>query len=113
KYLAKGTHAELQMGAISGLADVDRQEVPGLLLAGMEYFPTTNRKLALDALLRNDARVAALLDAVESGKVKAAWFSEEQKRAPQGLSSKARKYPHEDPIAPKIDMPIDPAFSPR
>ena len=29
KYLAKGIDAELQMGAISGLADVDRLDVPG------------------------------------------------------------------------------------
>ena len=51
----------------------------------MEYYPATNRKLALDALLRNDSRVTALLDGVEQGKVKPVWFSEEQKKKLQGL----------------------------
>ncbi len=85
KYLAKGTHAELQMGAISGLADVERPEVAALLLGGIDHYPATNRKLALDALLRGDARVAALLDAIEQGIVKAAWLTEEQKKLLRAL----------------------------
>lgn len=72
KYLAEGTNAELQMGAVSGLADVRAPQVGPLLLSGISHYPPTNRALALDALLRDDSRVAALLDATAAGKVSAA-----------------------------------------
>lgn len=55
-YLKKGTNAELQMGAISALADIDRPEVARLLQAGLDHFPPGNRKLAEEALKRMAAR---------------------------------------------------------
>jgi roadblock/LC7 domain-containing protein len=70
KYLAKGTHAELQMGAVSGLSDVDAKPAAGLLVDALAHLTGQNRKLALEALLRTADRAAALLDAVEAGKVK-------------------------------------------
>src|SRR5581483_11033210 len=69
KYLAKDAPAELQMGAISGLSDMDAPPVAVRLIAGLEGFTPANRALALDALLRTDARTAALLDALERGRV--------------------------------------------
>ena len=69
RYLAKGTHAELQMGAVSGTADVDAPGATAALVDAVPHLPPENRNLALDGLLRNEARVAALLDAIEAGKV--------------------------------------------
>jgi hypothetical protein len=84
KYLAKGTHDELTMGAISGLSDVDSPRVAPLLLGGLGHFSAGNRKLALDALLRTDERAGALLDALEAGKVKRGQLSAEQVKALKG-----------------------------
>jgi hypothetical protein len=81
KYLAKGVHNELQMGAISGLSDVESSKVVELLLAGMSHYSPGNRKLAIDALLRTEARTVALLDALEQGKVKEDYLNEAQVKA--------------------------------
>src|SRR5262249_3570344 len=81
KYLAKGTDNELAMGAISGLADIDSPPGASLLLAGLSHSSRGNRKLAVAALLRTAARTAALLDALEAGKVSRALLSEEQVKA--------------------------------
>jgi putative membrane-bound dehydrogenase-like protein len=67
KYLAEGVHDELQMGAISGLADVRSPQVGPLLLSRIGGYSPQNRELALDALLRDDLRIAALLDSVAAG----------------------------------------------
>jgi hypothetical protein len=63
-YLKPGVHDELQMGAISGLADVEHDQVAGVLLEGLNRYAEENRGLALDALLRTDDRCRTLLDAV-------------------------------------------------
>lgn len=69
KYLAQGVNDELQMGAVSGAADVRAPQAGPALAAGLGYYPARNRELALDALLRDESRMAALLDAVAAGKV--------------------------------------------
>jgi putative membrane-bound dehydrogenase-like protein len=89
KYLAKGVHDELQMGAISGLSDATSPQVAPLLLAGLEHFSAGNRKLAVDALLRTQARTAALLDALEQGKVKPTVLAESHKQALRTLKDDA------------------------
>ncbi|MCC6417595.1 MAG: neutral/alkaline non-lysosomal ceramidase N-terminal domain-containing protein [Gemmataceae bacterium] len=89
KYLAKGVHPELQMGAISGLSDVESPEVARLLLAGLGHYSAGNRKLALDALVRTDVRAAALLDALEKGQVQRAHLTEAHVRTLRGLQDKA------------------------
>jgi hypothetical protein len=71
RYLTKGVDPELQQGAISGLSDV---RAPGAvvaqaLLSGFGHYSPNNREFALDALLRDDARALALLDAVQDGRV--------------------------------------------
>jgi putative heme-binding domain-containing protein len=87
KYLKKGVHPELQMGAISGLSDVDSPRVAPQLLSGMDYYSAENRKLALDALLRDDMRVAALLDALEQGHVKPSVLSPDQQKTLRSLKN--------------------------
>jgi putative membrane-bound dehydrogenase-like protein len=96
KYLAKGTHDELTMGAISGLSDIDSPRVPGVLLEGLGRFSVGNRKLAVDALLRTDDRTTALLDALQAGKVSRALLSAGQVKAlrqhkNQALRARAEK----------------------
>jgi putative membrane-bound dehydrogenase-like protein len=81
KYLAKGVHDELQMGAISGISDVDRPQTAQLLLDGLGHFSAENRGIALNALLRTDQRVAALLAAIEQKKVDPAKLSSAQRKA--------------------------------
>ncbi|MFO0849369.1 MAG: neutral/alkaline non-lysosomal ceramidase N-terminal domain-containing protein [Gemmataceae bacterium] len=71
KYLAKGTHEELQQGAVSGLVDVDAPEATAALVAALAYLTGENRELAAVGLTRTPARAAALLDAVERGQVAA------------------------------------------
>jgi putative membrane-bound dehydrogenase-like protein len=79
KYLARGVHEELQMGAISGLSDTTSPQVAPLLLGRLEHFSAGNRKLALDALLRTEVRTAALVEALEQGRVKPAALSDKHK----------------------------------
>ncbi len=69
KYLARGTHAELQMGAVSGYVDVDQPVATRQLVSSLAYLPSPNRELALEGLLRTEARALALLAAVEAGQV--------------------------------------------
>jgi hypothetical protein len=69
KYLAQGVHDELQMGAVSGTADVQHPEATNALLSGIGHYSEQNRTLALDGLLRTPDRCLALLDAVASGQV--------------------------------------------
>jgi putative membrane-bound dehydrogenase-like protein len=81
KYLAKGTNDELQMGAISGLSDMDARPVAPLLVGGLSHFSAGNRKLAVDALLRTEGRTSALLDALEQGQIGPAQLSDDQRKA--------------------------------
>jgi hypothetical protein len=69
RYLLRGVHAELQMGAISGLNDVRSPAVAQALLSGLDHYSERNRALSLDALLRDEDRATALLDALAGGRV--------------------------------------------
>jgi hypothetical protein len=60
--LSKATHAELQMGAVSALGDLPSPQATAALVAALDDLSGNNRELALDALLRDDLRVEALLD---------------------------------------------------
>ncbi|HSG70553.1 MAG TPA: hypothetical protein VLA12_09070, partial [Planctomycetaceae bacterium] len=66
KYLAEGVHAELQMGAVSGLVDVPEPAATELLLGAVKYLPARNRDLALDGLLKSNERISQFLQALES-----------------------------------------------
>jgi putative membrane-bound dehydrogenase-like protein len=73
KYLAKGVNDELQMGAVSALSDLRKPagEVASALASGLGHYSKGNRAMALDALVRDEGRMQALLDAVEAGRIKA------------------------------------------
>lgn len=88
RYLAKGTHEELQMGAVSGIADVDSPHATASLLNALPDLAGQNRDLALNALLRDDARATALLNAVEAGKVERAALG-------GARAEKLKNYPNE------------------
>jgi putative membrane-bound dehydrogenase-like protein len=64
--LSKTTDPELQMGAVSALNDIHSGEVASALLRAIPDLTEQNQKLALDALLRDEPRIRALLDAVEA-----------------------------------------------
>jgi hypothetical protein len=89
KYLAKGTDTELQMGAVSGLVDVDDPEATAALVGALSHLTGTNRELALKGLLRGDDRANALLDAVEKGLLKKGTLGEATTKAL--LDSKSTK----------------------
>jgi hypothetical protein len=79
--LAAGTHPELQMGAVSGLSDLDAPPVAAKLLAGMDGYAANNRKLAIDALLRTEGRTAALLTAIEKKQLNPDYLDAGQRQA--------------------------------
>jgi putative membrane-bound dehydrogenase-like protein len=76
KYLAKSAHPELQMGAVSGLADVERPEAAALLLTALPDLAADDRKLAVAGLLRTADRANALLDGLGKGTVKSEWLTQ-------------------------------------
>ncbi len=81
KYLAKESHADLQMGGVSGLADVNAPEATAALIAALPGLTEHNRGLALDALLRDVGRTNALLDAIEKQHVEPAVLGEDRRKA--------------------------------
>lgn len=69
RYLADSQHGELQMGAVSGLGDIDADAATQDLIAALPQLTPRNRTIALEALLRTEARTGTLLQAIEAGKV--------------------------------------------
>jgi hypothetical protein len=59
-YLKQGTPTELQMGAVSGLSDMNSPTVVQPLIDSLEYLVGPNRRLAIEGLLRSDHRAEAL-----------------------------------------------------
>jgi putative heme-binding domain-containing protein len=80
KYLRKGVHPELQMGAVSGLNDIPSPKVEDLLLQSIQELTGTNRGMAIDALLRSESRMIRLLDAIERDVLPSEWVSDSQRR---------------------------------
>lgn len=66
-YLQSGNNHELQMAAVSGLADVDSPEATRALIAALPHLGGDNRQLAIEALLRSRQRAEALNEALEGG----------------------------------------------
>lgn len=69
RYLGGDVHDELEMGAVSGLADIDAPAVDSVLLSRFNTYAPYNRHLALEGLLRTDERSSALLTAVGNGTI--------------------------------------------
>jgi hypothetical protein len=86
-YLSKETDEELQMGAVSGLADVDLPQATRLLAESLPGLAAGNRALAIDGLLRGDARLSVLLELLESGKLSAKALSESQRQKLRDLAA--------------------------
>lgn len=69
RYLQHRVHGELQMGAISALADMDHESATQALLDHLTNFELHNRELAIAGLMRSERRIIALLSALESGAI--------------------------------------------
>ena len=80
RYLSKDVDPELQMGAIGGLGDLQDDRATTALVTHMPQYTERNRGLAIAALLRTDARMAALRAAITSGTVQDAWLTAEQRQ---------------------------------
>jgi putative membrane-bound dehydrogenase-like protein len=80
RYLARGINSELQQGAISALGDIPDPNTSKALLSGVEHYTAGNRKLMIEALLRNDSRREALLDAIEAGRLTGADLDQEARQ---------------------------------
>jgi hypothetical protein len=78
RYLVKGTHEELQAGAVGGVGDVDAPGATDALISALPHLTGNNRNAALDALLRNRARADALSRAIDAGTVDRAWLGDER-----------------------------------
>src|SRR5262245_42826469 len=96
KHLGKDAHPELQMGAISGLADVEHPESAKLLLNHVAHLAPGNRKLALEGVLKTDAGATTLLSAAEQGQVALTALTKEQRenllnRSDASIRQRARK----------------------
>jgi len=79
RYL-KDANAELQMGAVSGLADVDSPQATKLLAAALPDLAPANRKLAIDALLRSEDRIKVLQGLLDKGQLAADSLSAAQRQ---------------------------------
>ncbi|MEZ6133169.1 MAG: neutral/alkaline non-lysosomal ceramidase N-terminal domain-containing protein [Planctomycetaceae bacterium] len=69
KYFTPDTNSELQMGAVSGLCDIDSDTVIPLLIDSLSFLEGPNRRLAIEGLLRTDARATALTQQIQSKKI--------------------------------------------
>jgi putative heme-binding domain-containing protein len=80
KYLAPGVHDELQMGAVSGLADMPAPQAAQALLSRLPHLSPRNRDLALDGLLRSEERCQALLAALEEKRLEQRYLGEAHRK---------------------------------
>lgn len=67
KYLSQQANQELQMGAVSGLADIDSPKATEALLDHLPKLGAENREIALAALTARADRAESLLSRVEAG----------------------------------------------
>jgi putative membrane-bound dehydrogenase-like protein len=79
RYLSDA-NAELQMGAVSGIGDVNAAEATSALIGALPSLKDHNRVLAVDALLRDAGRATALLDAIKAGKIEAKFVNDAQRK---------------------------------
>lgn len=81
RYLAEGTNDELQMGAVSGLIDIDSPYSTKALSDAFLHLKATNRRLAIAGLLRDAGRCDALLFSIESGRIGSVELNAEQAKS--------------------------------
>jgi hypothetical protein len=85
RYLVAKTNEELQMGAVSGLGDIDLPVAPRLLADAIPGLAAENRALAIDGLLRSEDRAEVLLGLLEGGKVEAKSLADTQRQRLRAL----------------------------
>ena len=88
RYLAKDAHAELQMGAVSGSADIDAPQAAAALIDALPHLTAGNRRLAVAALFKTEVRAGAILSALETKRVSADLLVDAEKKS-------LRMSPHE------------------
>lgn len=104
KYLAQRADGELQMGAVSALADVDEPPATQALIDQMGNLAENNRKLAFEALLRTTGRTHAFLTAIKDGKLgRDALHDQEIERLRSTRDKSNRALAHE--LFPKRENP--------
>jgi putative membrane-bound dehydrogenase-like protein len=69
KYLEAGVNDELQMGAVSGLVDIEADEAGAMLTDALAHLGPANRELAIAGLTRTEKRALQLLTAVGADKI--------------------------------------------
>ena len=69
RHLTSDAERQLQMGAVSGLIDVETAEADRLLADAIPWLKARNRFLALEGMLRTDARAALLAQRVRSDRL--------------------------------------------
>jgi hypothetical protein len=80
RYLAAGVEPEIQAGAIGGLSDLQDDRAAEALVHHAGDLAPENRRHAIDALLRTDARRARLRDALARGVIREEWLTPEQSK---------------------------------
>jgi hypothetical protein len=78
QYLVDGNDDELQMGAVSGLVDIDSPYSTKALSDAFLHLKGKNRKLAIAGLLRNGPRADALLFSIEADRISSVELEPEQ-----------------------------------
>ncbi|MFO0901685.1 MAG: PVC-type heme-binding CxxCH protein [Pirellulales bacterium] len=78
KYLNAEVHPELQLGAVSGLADIASPQVIEPLVASLPWLPEANRRQAIHGLLRTRERREATAKALAQGRLRREWLTDAQ-----------------------------------
>lgn len=79
RYLSSDVDAELQLGAIGGLSDLQDPRAGEALVAHAKHYAETNRRHVINALLKTDERKARLREALRAGTIPEAWLTDEQR----------------------------------
>lgn len=79
KYIQADAHAELQMGATSGLVDIPTRESEELLCSSLAGLTEGNRSMAIEGLLRTKEREEFLRKKLKNGDVKESWLTDPQR----------------------------------
>ena len=95
RYLAADANAELQMGAIKrpGRIYPDPPATATALIDALPQLKPRNRDLALDGLLRSEARMSALLDALTASRIARESLGEARQKRLLRIDLPRRKQP--------------------
>lgn len=87
KYLGEGIDPELQMGAVSGLVDLNTPEASTEIIRALAHLNDKNRQLAVQGLMRTEHGQRQLAAAVKSGEIQQSLLTAEEL---EGLSRGGR-----------------------